>query len=293
MRQGRTWLAVLLALTIGSVWAARAGLIPGGGPQRSDCYVELDVQGAVDPSPQVAGHRTVRCLDGDACDADATCGNDACTFRVAVCIGQRDPNLPACTPPSALRRLDRKPQLQSALPATLEGSACGPFVDLSVPVRVRRNGRKRPGRLVLPMKATAERGTAPARDRDRLVLQCLPNPACPGVAPTTTTTLPEAEVPTVTVGPGGALRFDPSSITIHVGETVRWRWSSSGHNVVSGSGGTADGRFCSPNDRGCGSAPLSDAGAMYEHTFMEAGTFPYFCAPHFAFGMTGRVVVEP
>jgi plastocyanin len=296
MRQRRTWPTVMLALVIGPAWVARAGLIPGGGPQRSDCYVELDVEGAVNPGAQVAHNRLLRCLDGDTCDADAACGNDACTFRVAVCIGQHDPNLPACTPASALRRLGVKPQLESARPPTMDGSACGSSVDLTVPLRVRRNGRKLPGKLVLPMNATAERGTSPARDRDRIVLQCLPNPSCAGAAPTTsttTTTVPEAQVRTVTVGPGGALRFDPSSITIHVGETVRWSWSSGGHNVVSGSGGTADGRFCSPDDRGCGSAPLSGAGATYEHTFMEAGTFPYFCSPHVTFGMTGRVVVEP
>jgi plastocyanin len=78
-----------------------------------------------------------------------------------------------------------------------------------------------------------------------------------------------------------------------VGDTVRWRWDSGGHDVVSGSGGNADDRFCSPNDRGCNTNPLSNAGATYEHTFAQAGTFPYFCRPHASFGMTGRVIVEP
>jgi plastocyanin len=100
-------------------------------------------------------------------------------------------------------------------------------------------------------------------------------------------------LPTVTVGPGGNFRFDPETITVHVGDTVRWRWASSGHNVVSGTGGSADGTFCSPNNQNCGSAPLPGSGTTYEHTFNNAGTFPYFCSAHQSFGMTGMVVVQP
>lgn len=295
MRQRRKALvAAMLAAAIGGAWAAWAGLVPGGGPQRSDCYVELQVDGVDVPGPQVRSNRVVDCTDGDACDADATCGNDQCVFHVAVCINQRDANLGACTPPAALRRLAANSRITSAFPNTLDGSACGSFLDLTVPVKVKRNGRKQPGMLVLPANATAERGTNPARDRDKYVLRCLPSAACLGGAPTTTTTtLPGGTMRTVTVGPGGSFRFDPQSITIHVGETVRWRWDSPGHDVVSGSGGAADGRFCSPNDGNCNATPTSNTGATYEHTFTEAGTFPYFCRPHFSFGMTGRVIVEP
>src|SRR5262249_23711472 len=192
------------------------------------------------------------------------------------------------------KRLSANMKLQSALPSTLDGSVCGAFVDLPpLSVRVRRNGRKLPGMVALPANATAERPTTPARDRDKYVLQCLPNPSCAGVAPTTTTTLPRMGGTTiVAVGPGSApFGFAPRTVTIHVGETVRWRWDSSGHDVVSGSG-SPDGRFCTPNDRACGSA-FSNAGTTYEHTFTEAGTFPYYCSPHLSLGMTGRVIVEP
>jgi plastocyanin len=293
MRQRRMWtMTALLAATVGCAWVAWAGLIPGGGPQRSDCYAELEVQGVDVPSIQVTHSRVVECTDGDACDADATCGNDSCTLRVAVCVGQSDPNLPACTPPAALRRLTVNLRLESALPATPAGSACGAFIDLSVPVKVKRNGRKQPGMLALPANATAERGSTPARDRDKFVLKCLPSTSCTGFAPTTTTTLPGGGAKTVVVGLGGALRFDPQNIMIHVGETVRWRWDSGGHSVVSGTPGNADGRFCSTDDPGCGTTPASNAGTTYEHTFPDVGTFPYFCNQHGA-AMTGQVVVEP
>jgi plastocyanin len=270
------------------VWA---GLIPGGGPTKSDCYVEANVQGIDIPSPDVKSNRVVRCVDGAACDTDGACGNGSCTLRVAICVDQKDPNLPECTPPASLRKLKVNAKVQGAVP-NLTGSACGTFVDVTVPLK--RNGKK-PGMVALPANATAEKGTNPARDRDKYVLQCLPRTAPCAGAPTTTTTLPGptgATLPTVTVGPGGNFRFDPETITVHVGDTVRWRWASSGHNVVSGSGGTANGTFCSPNNQNCGSV-LSESGTTYEHTFNNAGTFPYFCSAHQSFGMTGMVVVQP
>jgi plastocyanin len=96
----------------------------------------------------------------------------------------------------------------------------------------------------------------------------------------------------VTVGPGGGTSFSPSTVTIKVGDTVRWTWGGTGHNVVSGTGGVADNKFCSPSDTGCATAATSTVGAVYSHTFTTAGTYPYFCAPHASFGMTGSVTVN-
>src|SRR5262249_21682524 len=80
------------------------GLIPGGGPASSDCYVELNVVGIESPGPDVSGGRVVSCTDGDPCDTDGECGNGSCTFSVAVCINQTDPNLSACHPPTRLQK---------------------------------------------------------------------------------------------------------------------------------------------------------------------------------------------
>jgi plastocyanin len=74
--------------------------------------------------------------------------------------------------------------------------------------------------------------------------------------------------------------------------TVRWVWGSSGHSVVSGTDGNADNQFCSPSDTGCDNPPLSGKGATYEHTFAQAGTFPYYCSVHFSLGMTGTIEVQ-
>lgn len=94
----------------------------------------------------------------------------------------------------------------------------------------------------------------------------------------------------VTVGSGG-LSFSPSTLTINVGETVRWVWAGSGHNVVSGTA-AADNKFCSPNDTSCATAPTSASGTTYSHTFTTAGAYPYFCAPHRLAGMTGTITVQ-
>ena len=97
---------------------------------------------------------------------------------------------------------------------------------------------------------------------------------------------------TVTVGANGGLTFSPAAVMIHVGDTVKWEWAASGHSVTSGSGCTADNKFCSPSDSSCSTGTTSASGASYSHTFTTAGTFPYFCSPHCASGMVGTVTVQ-
>src|SRR5262249_43562838 len=66
--------------------------------------------------------------------------------------------------------------------------------------------------------------------------------------------------------------------------TVHWTWPSTAtmaHSVVSGqvisNTNMPDGKFCSPDDTNCATAPASFAGAVYNHTFTVAGTYPYYC----------------
>ena len=95
----------------------------------------------------------------------------------------------------------------------------------------------------------------------------------------------------VTVAPGGDLSFSPDTVSINVGDTVRWTFGSSGHNVVSGNPCTPDNKFCSPGNANCSTTPTSGGGAIYTRTFDQAGTFPYFCSPHCFNDMTGVVIV--
>ena len=93
------------------------------------------------------------------------------------------------------------------------------------------------------------------------------------------------------------IRFSPATVTIHVGEAVRWRNTSSGithplprwirprrrmrRNVALPAGAqTFDSGSVSP-------------GTTFEHTFTVAGTYRYFCKPHETFGMLGTVTVLP
>lgn len=86
----------------------------------------------------------------------------------------------------------------------------------------------------------------------------------------------------VSVGDGG-FRFNPSSVTIHIGDTVQWTWAASGHSSTSGTPGSPSGLW----DSG-----IRSQGATFTHTFTAAGSFPYYCTPHGACcGMTGAVVV--
>lgn len=96
---------------------------------------------------------------------------------------------------------------------------------------------------------------------------------------------------TVNVGAGGSF-FDPPNVFIAVGDTVHWVWLAGGHNVVSGMGGVADKKFCSPNGMNCGAAPVSAAGTIYDVKFTQAGMYPYYCAPHIGAGMKGSVTVQ-
>jgi plastocyanin len=111
-------------------------------------------------------------------------------------------------------------------------------------------------------------------------------PAVSG-APSATTTIFD-----VTVAPNGSLTFDPSTVNISVGDTVRWTWGGNGHSVTSGDPCTVDGQFCSPNNMNCAVGTLNNTGFMYEFTFAQIGSFSYFCFAHCVFGMTGVVNVS-
>lgn len=102
------------------------------------------------------------------------------------------------------------------------------------------------------------------------------------------TTTDSAAAVVVTVAPGGSLEFDPETVTIDAGGTVRWEWDAGGHNVrVSTQPEAANWTGTEGTN-----TDTYGSGHVYEFTFDVAGTYEYFCAPHRAAGMTGTVVVE-
>ena len=79
-------------------------------------------------------------------------------------------------------------------------------------------------------------------------------------------------------------RFQPAQLSIAVGDTVKWtNQDNMIHTATSGANGVADGTWNSGN--------LSNGGT-FVRVFNTKGTFPYFCIPHFALGMTGSITVQ-
>jgi hypothetical protein len=157
--------------------------VPGGGSARTDCYARFEVD-----VPAAVSTREVQCTDGDpACDRDGAC-NDSCRFGVALCLNQPD-NRPTCIPPfppDALKsvKLPRRGPASGLQVPALDSSACGAFLDVDVPVKLRKHGKvKRPGKQKLNVKAKSP--AKPKNDKDQLRLVCLPRT---GDCPTTTTT---------------------------------------------------------------------------------------------------------
>lgn len=100
-----------------------------------------------------------------------------------------------------------------------------------------------------------------------------------------------------------AVAFAPTELTVSRGDTVAFAHAAGeAHNVVAyeeeipdGAGFWASGGFDSESaaregwENGRGAV---QSGQSYVHTFETTGTHRYFCTPHEAAGMVGRVIVE-
>lgn len=106
---------------------------------------------------------------------------------------------------------------------------------------------------------------------------------------------PEEEAePAAVVEMTNALTYEPATITVKVGETVRWTNPSDVRHTV-----TAD--KTKANDPSNvvlpeGAEPFNsgniEAGGSWSYTFEVAGRYKYFCIPHEAAGMVAEVIVE-
>jgi plastocyanin len=92
----------------------------------------------------------------------------------------------------------------------------------------------------------------------------------------------------VEVGPGGFTVFSPDPATLNINDHVVWVWASMSHTVTNGTDPT--------NDPNAGlifdSGPLSGPGQAFSWKANRTGTIPYFCSPHFAFGMTSNLQIS-
>jgi plastocyanin/FtsP/CotA-like multicopper oxidase with cupredoxin domain len=77
-------------------------------------------------------------------------------------------------------------------------------------------------------------------------------------------------------------QFSPANVTVKVGDTVHWIWDGNNHST------TADG--------GAWDSGVHNSGFTFDHMFMLAGSFPYYCSIHGGpggQGMHGTVTVNP
>jgi plastocyanin len=77
--------------------------------------------------------------------------------------------------------------------------------------------------------------------------------------------------------------FTPQSLTVQVGDTVRWNAVQGHHNVRA-------------DDNSFTSGPPATAPWTFNHVFASTGTNPYYCEPHGGpggTGMSGTVIVTP
>ncbi len=83
-------------------------------------------------------------------------------------------------------------------------------------------------------------------------------------------------------------RFVQPNVTINVGDTVTWRCDVGFHDTVSGVNGVPNGVWNS-NSQFPG---LMRPGNSFSVTFTRAGSFPYYCTPHWQLGMVGTINVQ-
>jgi len=93
-------------------------------------------------------------------------------------------------------------------------------------------------------------------------------------------------------------KVTPDTITVYVGDTVKWTWPSSSHGVSSGTctGGGGGGGYYGYGGGGCAPDNKFSSGVHagpyeFSFTFTQAGTYPYYCLVHEQM-MKGKVEVE-
>lgn len=77
--------------------------------------------------------------------------------------------------------------------------------------------------------------------------------------------------------------FSPQNLTVNVGDTIRWQWTSGAHTTTS---------VTVPAGAAPWDAPLSNSSQQFQYVVTTAGTYSYVCVPHQGMGMTGTFTAE-
>lgn len=120
------------------------------------------------------------------------------------------------------------------------------------------------------------------------------SPAPTGTPTQTSTASPTGGGNTVLmVTEAGGSFFDPIGLFVEPGEAVTWEIRSDAHSATA----YHEDHFMAVETRipadaaGWDSETMRGVGETFTHTFETPGTYDYFCIPHKAYGMVGRIVV--
>jgi plastocyanin len=96
--------------------------------------------------------------------------------------------------------------------------------------------------------------------------------------------------------PSGMTYFDPAGVHIDSGDRVRWVQITGFHSVTAYHPSNDNHELRIPEsalpwDSDILLADYPKRGATFEHLFTVPGVYDYFCKPHEAAGMVGRIVV--
>lgn len=102
------------------------------------------------------------------------------------------------------------------------------------------------------------------------------------------------DAPAATVGMTNTLSFDPDTVRIETGQTVRWKNTSVIVHTVTAdpAEATMEESVRLPDDASPFGSGNLDPKATFTHTFETPGTYRYFCIPHEGTKMYGTVIVE-
>jgi plastocyanin len=95
---------------------------------------------------------------------------------------------------------------------------------------------------------------------------------------------------------GTQVYFDPIGLHLQPGDTVRWIQEANFHSVTAYHPANSNHELripeqAKPWDSGILLAAYPAAGSTFEWTFTVEGVYDYFCRPHEAAGMVGRLIV--
>jgi len=161
-------LGVVVATIVSVPGRPASAYVVGGGPKKTDCYAAWQVT-----TPTLApakGTTRITCEDGDPrCDVDGL-PDGTCTLGVSICVLAATSAGCSATQVTSIDLQKAARSLSVALPPLPASTAtCGDATVVSLPLQ--KSGKK-PSKVLrfgLVAKATSR------RDKDTLVLQCVPN----------------------------------------------------------------------------------------------------------------------